>query len=101
MPLSVPNSEFDASNRTHVSELILDIESHQNIQRKKEAFILHETINGKQKDHVVDQLKALYPESYKNFRVGDISIAKKVVSKKAKAYKNPPTRKLESESEIF
>lgn len=99
MPLSVPNSEFDASNRAHVSELILDIESDENVQRKKQAFILHECINGRQKDHVVDELKKLYPNSYANFRVSDISIAKKVVSKKAKAYKNPPTRKLEKDNE--
>lgn len=99
MSLSIAPSKIDLTVTDHVKAIIEEVEVNQNIQRKKDAFIAFECQEGRQKEHVIDKLKVLYPETYQKFRVGDVAIVNKVIKKKAKAYKQTPIRTLAKDSE--
>jgi hypothetical protein len=96
MALSVDASQVDITNKKHLEELINEIEVEQNVQRKRDAFTAFEVLEGGQLPHTEKRLAELYPTTHKKFRVGDISIPKKVITKKNKAYSNSPIRKLKS-----
>ena len=91
--------QIDLFNPSHVKKIVLEIDSEQNRARKRNAWIAHQCKNDNQKEYVIKALKALYPETYNKFRVGNIKIAKKIVEKLAKAYKNAPLRTCENETE--
>ena len=99
MSLNLDPNEIDIVNRNHVGQLIREIEGSQNVARKKEAFISFECQEGRQKDHIQERLKHLYPETSQKFRVGNVAVVSKVIKKKAKAYKNQPSRKLKTDKE--
>lgn len=93
--------DIDLTNRKHIYALINDIESEQNVRRKKNAYIAFECQEGRQKDHVKDRLNILYPETSKKFRVGNVEAVKKIVNKKSKAYKTSPIRKLDDDAQTI
>jgi len=99
MALDLDVENIDLTKREHIYALIEDIESSQNIKRKKDSFTSFECQEGRQKDHVKERLTGLYPETHSKFRVGNVRIVEKVISKKSKAYKNAPKRKLKTERE--
>ena len=99
MAINLDANEIDLTKREYIYQLINEIETSQNVKRKKDAYIAFECQEGRQKDHVIDRLKCLYPETYKKFRVGNVKGVKKIISKKAKSYKNSPIRKLDKEAE--
>jgi len=99
MALSIDANEIDLTKREHIYALISEIEGSQNIKRKKDSFMSFEAQEGRQKDHVKDRLANLYPETHQKFRVGNVRIVEKVISKKSKAYKSAPKRKLKTERE--
>jgi hypothetical protein len=99
MSLNIPAEQIDLTNLGHVKELIIEIDNEENIRRKKNAFIAFEALEGRQADHITDKLQALYPDTWQKFRVADVNITKKIILKKAKAYKNSPIRKLDKDLE--
>lgn len=99
MALNLNPNNIDLSQRGTIYQLINEVETSQNVERKRQAFIAFECQEGRQKDHVIDRLKYLYPQTYNNFRVGNVKIVKKVIRKKAKAYKTTPIRTLATETE--
>lgn len=99
MSVKLKPEEIDISKISHLQILISDIESSENIRRKKNAFIAFEASEGRQADHVKDKLQTLYPESHTKFRIADVEIPKKVIRKKAKAYKQQPLRVLSTEAQ--
>ena len=99
MALTIKAEEVDLTNRSHIFEIITEIEGEQNRRRKKDAFVAYESKEGRQKDHVEDRLKMLYPETWQKFRVGDVRIVDKVIRKKAQAYMTSPLRRLDTERE--
>ena len=99
MATKIPAELINLTNIGHVKELIAEIDNEENIQRKKDAFIAFESFEGRQADHVRSKLSELYPDTWQKFRVADVNITKKIISKKAKAYKNAPIRSLDTEAE--
>lgn len=99
MPLPFENSLLDITNADHLSSLISEIESDENISRKKEAWISYQCLEGNQLEYVEERLQELYPKSWHKFRKSDISLVKKVDKKIAKAYKASPIRKLPKDKE--
>lgn len=100
MPVSQLNArEIDLHNTGHVKGLILEIESEENRKRRRHAWQAYQCLEGNQKEYVQDELRRIYPETYDKFRVGDISIPKKVIDKKAKSYKQVPARSLDNDKE--
>lgn len=99
MPLPFDNSKIDITNPSHLAQLISEIESDENIRRKKEAWISYQCLEGNQLEYVEARLQELYPKTWAKFRKSDISLVKKVDKKIAKAYKSSPTRKLKNDKE--
>jgi len=97
--LPFDNSLVDITNPTHLAALISEIESDENIQRKKEAWISYQCLEGNQLEYVEERLQELYPKTWHKFRKSDISLVKKVDKKISKAYKSSPIRKLPKEKE--
>ena len=97
MALSIDAQDVDLTKREHIHALINEIEGSQNVERKRAAFQAFECQEGRQKDHVIDRLRALYPETFAKFRVGNVAAVSKVIKKKAKAYKTSPLRKLDND----
>ena len=100
MPIAhIPARELDISREDHARRIVLEIDNEQNRKRRRGAWIANQCKEGNQKEYVTKRLAALYPETSSKFRVGDISIVKKVNTKQSKAYKNPPIRKAEDDTE--
>jgi hypothetical protein len=97
MPLHIDAKDIDLTNREHLHLLINEIEGAQNVERKRHAFRAFECQEGKQKDHVKDRLKVLYPQTFQKFRVGNVAAVNKIIKKKSKAYKTEPLRTLDNE----
>ena len=96
MPVSGLHArQIDIHNIEHVQKLILEIESEQNKERKREAWVAFQCRNDNQKEYVLKELQRLYPKTWHKFRVGNIKLAKKIVEKVAKAYKQPAVRSIE------
>ena len=85
---------MDVTDRFDVQRLINLIEDPLNIERKKNALKAWEICSGLQRKYVKEELFKIYPETHDSFRVGDVSLAKKVISKISKAYQRNPMRDL-------
>lgn len=97
--MAIPVRELDITKEPHVRQIIQEIEGEENKKRKRIAWIANQCLEGNQKEYVKARLNELYPKTSSKFRVGDISIVKKVNDKQAKAYKTPPVRKCETDVE--
>jgi len=97
--LPVDNSKIDITNVDHLAALISEIESDENVERKKQAWISYQCLEGNQLEYVEERLEALYPKTWHKFRKSDISLVKKVDKKVAKAYKTAPVRSLKTNKE--
>lgn len=82
-----------------VKTIIEQIEGSENQQRKKDAWKSYEIKNGLLNKYVKGRLKEMFPDTYQNYTVADYSLLKKIVEKKAQAYKEAPIRSLENESD--
>lgn len=99
MPVSqLPAREIDLNSADHIKRIVEEIESEQNRRRKRNAWVLNQTLEGNQSEYVEKRLAQLYPDTYNKFRIGDINIPKKIDGKLSKAYKNSPIRKLSNEA---
>ena len=85
----------------NVKEYVQFFSSQVNRERKRRAYQEYEIMMGLQKGYVLQTLQSLYPDNYKRFRIGDISIAKKVTEKKSRAYSQQPSRQIESGQETL
>lgn len=90
---------LDITDVSVVKQIINDINTPQNIERKKYISDSHRILDGSLEHFVQDRINCLFKETGKFFRISDTSVTKKVINTKAQAYKNPPIRKLTSESE--
>ena len=84
-----------------VKDYVRYFSSRVNRERKRRAYQGYEIMMGLQKWYVMETLQDLYPDNYQRFRIGDISIAKKVVEKKSRAYSQQPSRQVESGQEVL
>lgn len=91
--------KIDITNKAHLELLIDEIEDASNKDRKAEAWKLFEVYEDNQRPYVINTLAAIYPDTFEKFRVGDINIAGKILTKKSKAYKSTPKRSLDNDNE--
>ena len=98
-PTTLDPRSVDITNRNHVELIIQEIEGWQNLERKRRAFRDYQIATGNQKFYVQDAVRNQFPDSWQKFRLGNISIAKKVINKKSKAYKTSPTRELDTDTQ--
>ncbi len=91
--------KIDITNKAHLELLIDEIEDASNKDRKAEAWKLYEVYEDNQRPYVVNTLAAIYPDTFQKFRIGDINISGKILTKKSKSYKNTPKRTLDSDTE--
>ena len=84
---------------SEVERIINEITSSENLERKRKEYINYEIESGLLNKYVAAKVKQLYPETHALYTIAEYSLLHKVVSKKAKAYKEPPVRKLEKEDE--
>jgi hypothetical protein len=91
--------DLDITDLSVVNRIVTEIEQSQNEDRKKEEWKAHNCFSGNQIGFVKDKIKKLFPHSHESMRISDISISKKVVSKIAKSYNDPPKRMLSNEDQ--
>jgi len=100
MPVSqLPARQIDIHNTDHLRRIVAEIDNEQNRRRKRDAWQAFQVKNDNQLEYVEKELATLYPKTHTKFRKGNIKIAKKIVEKVSKAYKQTPIRKLEDDTE--
>lgn len=77
-----------------VYKIISEIESENNIRRKRHAFNSELVRTGGLKPFVESRVKQMYPKTHSMYTIADYSISKRINDKKAKAYKESPIRKI-------
>lgn len=82
-----------------VARIINEVTSAKNLTRKRNEYINYEVESGLLRKYVAAKVKALYPVTHADYTISEYSLLKKVVDKKARAYKETPVRKLDSDSE--
>lgn len=97
--ITLDPTQVDITKLDHVELIIQEIEDWQNLERKRRAFKDYQIATGNQKFYVQDAVREQFPDSWQKFRLGNISLAKEVLTKKNKAYKNTPSRDLDTEEQ--
>jgi hypothetical protein len=87
---------IDLLDMNEIDRIINDINSTKNIQRKRNEYISYESGSGLLKKYVRAKIQDMYPKTYDSYTIAEYSLIKKIVDKKAKAYKEPPIRKLDN-----
>jgi hypothetical protein len=77
-----------------IQRVIGEINSNENLERKKREYKAELIYDGLQYNYVVEKLKAMYPVTYQLYTVSNYNILKKIVKKLSKAYKEQPRRRL-------
>lgn len=83
-----------------VKLIVQDIESQQNLERKRQEWVAYQCTQGMLREYVREQLRKLFPLNGDKMRVSDISISKKVVDKVADAYCEAPIRTIPEGSDV-
>lgn len=86
-------------DENYVRSIIYDIETSQNRDRRRKEIKANEVYSGKLKEHVENRLQEIYPKTYRSFSVAELNLARKIVDKSAKAYKQAPIRRLDTDLE--
>jgi hypothetical protein len=89
-----------------VQTLMKEVESAENIRRKRIAYDSEQIRTGLLKQYVEKRIQQMYPKTFAMYTITDYSILKKVIDKKSKAYNEAPVRKIsgaenESSSQIY
>jgi len=87
-----------------IQKIIQEIESGENLRRKRIAWDSEQIRTGNLKPFVEQRIKQMYPKTWSMYSVTDYSILNKIVNKKSKAYKEAPIRKVvgdEAATEIY
>jgi hypothetical protein len=82
-----------------IQTIINEIESQENRDRKNKEIRSYEVMEGALKKYVGDKIRCMYPKTWDTYTIADYSLLKKIVDKKAKAYKELPVRALEGDEE--
>lgn len=77
-----------------VNYIITEIEGEENQKRKRDCYKSYQIREGLLYYYVKNRLAELFPKTYEQYTTSDYSISKKIIDKKAKAYKDAPIRKL-------
>jgi len=86
------NKSLDITDVKDLTKILKGVESTDNKARKRHAWIAHNCLYENQKAYVKKEVQKIYPSTYSKFRIADILLTKKVVMKKAKAYRKDPKR---------
>ncbi len=86
-------SNFDLTP-DFIRSIIQEIESADNLKRKRIAWDSEQIRTGNLKPFVEARIKQMYPKTWSMYSVTDYSILNKIVNKKSKAYKEAPIRKV-------
>lgn len=81
-----------------IQTIVKEIESDQNLTRKRIAWNSEQIRTGKLKSFVEARIKEMYPKTHTMYTITDYSVLNKVVTKKSKAYKEAPIRRIAGES---
>lgn len=87
-----------------IKSIVAEIETEENIIRKRRSWNSELIRTGKLRQFVEMRIKEMYPKTHSMYSISDYSVLNKVVTKKAKAYKEAPIRKIsgmEKSSEIY
>ncbi len=79
-----------------IKQVVSEIESYENQERKRIAFESFQIYGGNLKPYVRSKVISMYPKTWEAYTISDYSILKKITDKKSKAYKTPPARALDS-----
>lgn len=81
----------------YIKQIILEIEKPSNLRRKRVAYDSEQIRTGGLKTYVEKRIQQMYPKTHTMYTISDYSVLSKIINKKAKAYKEPPVRKLPGE----
>jgi hypothetical protein len=86
-------------SQQEIQDIIAEIKRPENLERKRQALKSSDVYEGALKKYVSHRIMQMYPKSWNLYTISDYSILKKIVDKKAKAYKEAVVRKLEKPDE--
>lgn len=90
---------MDLLDEGYIQQIIADIDSSQNRERREREIKSFEVYSGKLKNHVKNRIKEIYPKTHGSFSISSLNISKKITDKLSKGYKQAPIRMLDSQSE--
>lgn len=73
-------------------KLIDEIESNQFMRRRRDEYKSYKVAEGGQRTFIDAELKRLFPKSWENMRISDVSISNKILNKVSKSYSETPIR---------
>lgn len=91
--------KIDILNKDVIHNIIYEINSFQNKQRKEKEWDAYQIKEGMLREYVKAELKRLFPKNHSKMRVSDVNITKKVIDKISKAYSIPPKREIPGATE--
>ena len=86
-------------SNSDISLILKEISSREDVHRRLESFKSYEIYEGRLHEYVREELKLLYPKTWRDYNVADYNIHKKIIDKKSKSYIRPPIRKLDRQEE--
>lgn len=92
---------IDLSNKNELSNILKEIDSEENLKRKRRSFVSYDIYNNNQHKYVLNALMNDYPcETVDAIRkVTSINFAKRIVNVEANIYKHNPVRTFEAGSD--
>lgn len=90
---------FDLTNDSDVNLIVSEVYSSENDEYRREIDKQWRILRGDLKYFVEQHLKSIFPKTHRSFTPSDINLAKKITDKRATAYKEEPTRELETDSD--
>ena len=86
---------LDLNDKDIVARLLSDLDGSEDRERKKHAFNSWQIYSGNQRPYVEREIKRMRPKSWETYTISNISIAKMVVDKISKSYKEQPSRSID------
>lgn len=81
-----------------IKQILDEVESEENKSRKRDSFASWQISEGGLRPYVLSKIQQMYPQTWTLYTIADYSLLKKVVDKKAKAYKESPVRSLSEDA---
>lgn len=91
--------QINILDKNTVNLIIQEIESEQNLERKRNEWIAYQSTQGMLKEYVTARLQALFPKNFRKMRVSDVAVSQKVVDKLANSYCESPVRTIPGEDD--
>jgi hypothetical protein len=90
-------NEIDLLDKSIVMRIINEMNKSEDRDRRTHSFDSWRVYSGDSYDYVLERIQQTRPKSWKGYTISNVALSKVICDKLAKAYKEPPMRKVISE----